>query len=115
MPLPVNVIVASTPSGGIGKDGKLPWELPGDMAYFKEVTLRTATPAATTPAGGPSVAKRNAVVMGRKTWSSIPAKFRPLKGRLNVVLTSSSDTAGVRAGEGKRGERVCCEPRERRA
>ena len=48
------------------------------MAYFKELTSRTADPA-----------KQNAVIMGRKTWESIPPKFRPLAGRLNIVLTRS--------------------------
>lgn len=56
--------------------GSLPWSLPGDMKYFRELTSRTADPA-----------KQNVVIMGRKTWESIPAKFRPLAGRINVVLT----------------------------
>lgn len=52
-----------------------PWRLPADMAHFKRVTTQgNAT---------------NAVIMGRKTWDSIPAKFRPLEGRTNVVLTRS--------------------------
>jgi dihydrofolate reductase/thymidylate synthase len=46
------------------------------MAYFKEISTKT------TDAG-----KTNAVVMGRRTWESIPAKFRPLPGRVNIVLT----------------------------
>ena len=57
----------------------MPWKLPGDMAYFKELTTRTADPA-----------KQNAVVMGRKTWESIPPKFRPLPGRVNIVLSRGS-------------------------
>jgi len=77
-PLPVSVIVAMTPKNGIGKDGALPWRLPEDMAFFKRVTTATAGDM------------RNAVVMGRKTWDSIPEKFRPLAGRLNVVLTSKA-------------------------
>jgi dihydrofolate reductase/thymidylate synthase len=85
-----NVIYAATPSGGIGKDGTLPWKLPSDMAYFARVTTSTST--VSTPGG-----VRNAVVMGRKTWASIPAKFRPLKGRLNIVLSTCED---VRAVEG---------------
>ena len=48
------------------------------MAYFKELTTRTVDPA-----------KQNAVIMGRKTWESIPPKFRPLAGRLNIVLSRS--------------------------
>lgn len=46
------------------------------MKYFRELTQRTRDPA-----------KQNAVIMGRKTWESIPLKFRPLAGRINVVLT----------------------------
>ena len=83
-----SVIYAATPSGGIGCDGGLPWKLPSDMAYFARVTTGV------TAAGGVT---RNAVVMGRKTWASIPAKFRPLKGRLNIVLSTSDN---VREAEG---------------
>jgi dihydrofolate reductase len=50
------------------------------MAFFKKVTSEA-----------PEGAAQNAVIMGRKTWESIPAKFRPLPGRLNVVLTRSPD------------------------
>jgi len=75
----VSVVVASTPKGGIGKDGALPWRLPEDMAHFKRVTMALPDDA--------DAGKLNAVIMGRKTWESIPCKFRPLPGRLNVVLT----------------------------
>ncbi|CAH1425899.1 unnamed protein product [Lactuca virosa] len=72
------VVVAATKTMGIGKDGKLPWRLPSDLKFFKNLTMTTADPA-----------KKNAVIMGRKTWESIPVQHRPLPGRLNVILTRS--------------------------
>jgi len=63
---------------GIGKNGKLPWHLPSDMKFFKDVTMRSLS------------GHRNAVIMGRVTWDSIPEAFRPLRGRLNVILTRNS-------------------------
>jgi dihydrofolate reductase/thymidylate synthase len=71
-----DIVVAADSKLGIGKNGTLPWKLPGDMAYFKRVTSEVADSN-----------KRNAVIMGRKTWESIPAKFRPLPNRLNIVLS----------------------------
>ena len=70
------IIVAATKELGIGLKGKLPWKLPADMAFFKELTTATE-----------STEKMNAVIMGRKTWESLPSKFRPLPHRLNIVLT----------------------------
>jgi dihydrofolate reductase len=70
-------IVAATRSNGIGKGGTLPWRLPKEMAYFAQVTSRAPEGAV------------NAVVMGRNTWESIPAKFRPLRRRMNVVISSN--------------------------
>ncbi|MDP3699285.1 MAG: dihydrofolate reductase [Hylemonella sp.] len=65
----LHLIFARAANGAIGKDGVMPWHLPEDLAHFKRVTL-----------GSP-------VIMGRKTWESIPARFRPLPGRTNVVVT----------------------------
>jgi len=70
------VVAAAARTRGIGCKGDLPWRLPGDMKHFKKVTSEPPSPGLT-----------NAVIMGRKTWESIPPKFRPLDGRTNVVLT----------------------------
>jgi dihydrofolate reductase len=73
---PIYLIVATAlkPAMGIGLKGELPWPaLKKDMSFFRRITS--------------GLGKRNAVIMGRKTWDSIPVKFRPLKGRINVVVT----------------------------
>ncbi|KZL87627.1 dihydrofolate reductase [Colletotrichum incanum] len=78
----LTLIVAATRNMGIGAKGGLPWTgLKKEMAYFARVTKRLP-PQASSDA-------RNAVIMGRKTWESIPPKFRPLKGRLNIVISRS--------------------------
>ena len=69
----INLIYARARNRVIGKQGSMPWHLPEDLAHFKRTTL-----------GCP-------VIMGRKTWDSIPFKFRPLPGRTNVVVTRQSD------------------------
>jgi dihydrofolate reductase len=75
----VGLVYARAANGVIGKGGVLPWHLPEDLAHFKQVTL-----------GAP-------VVMGRKTWESIPPRFRPLPGRRNIVVTRQAnwDEAGA--------------------
>ncbi|CAM6093066.1 unnamed protein product [Calypogeia fissa] len=80
------ILVAATRENGIGKDGALPWSLPSDMKFFKRITTQTA-----------SIGKKNAVVMGRSTWLSVPAKFRPLPGRLNVILSRTMSPEDVAA------------------
>lgn len=72
-------VVAADRRLGIARDGDLPWRLPGDLAHFKRLTCDTTDPA-----------RRNAVVMGRATWQSIPDKYRPLPRRLNLVLSRST-------------------------
>ncbi|SFB73867.1 dihydrofolate reductase [Polaromonas sp. OV174] len=69
----INLIFARAANGVIGKDGTMPWHLPEDMAHFKQLT-----------SGCP-------VIMGRKTWDSLPPKFRPLPGRANIVITRQND------------------------
>ncbi|KAG0149179.1 hypothetical protein CROQUDRAFT_40223 [Cronartium quercuum f. sp. fusiforme G11] len=80
-PVRMTLIVCATARNGIGQGGRLPWRLPTDLAFFKHAT--TFVPASRTPA-------RNVVVMGRKTWESIPARFRPLAGRINIVISRST-------------------------
>lgn len=63
------LIAAVARNGAIGKDNRLLWHLPEDMKRFKQLTLG------------------HAVLMGRKTWESLPEKFRPLPGRQNIVMT----------------------------
>ncbi|KAL6859593.1 dihydrofolate reductase-like domain-containing protein [Trichoderma novae-zelandiae] len=80
----LTLIVAATRSMGIGFQGTMPWKgLKREMQYFARVTTRV-------PAS--SQAPQNAVIMGRKTWDSIPPKFRPLKNRLNIIITRSATT-----------------------
>jgi dihydrofolate reductase len=69
----INLIWAQAHQRVIGKDGVMPWHLPEDLAHFKRTTL-----------GCP-------IIMGRKTWDSLPVKFRPLPGRTNIVLTRQTD------------------------
>ena len=65
----VTLIAAVARNGVIGLDNRLPWRLPADLKHFKALTLG------------------HTVIMGRKTWESLPASFRPLPGRQNIVVT----------------------------
>lgn len=70
MPAPTLTLIAAVAANGvIGKDNRLPWHLPEDLGHFKALTTG------------------HAVIMGRKTWESLPAKFRPLPQRVNIVVT----------------------------
>ncbi|MBV6403515.1 MAG: dihydrofolate reductase [Flavobacteriales bacterium] len=65
----VSAIVAASANGVIGREGDLPWHLPDDMAFFQRTT------------------RGHCVVTGRRNWESIPLRFRPLKGRTNIVVS----------------------------
>ena len=69
----LHLIYARSRNGVIGKDGVMPWHLPEDLAHFKQLTM-----------GAP-------VIMGRKTWESLPPRFRPLPGRVNIVVSRQTD------------------------
>ncbi|MGY2081617.1 dihydrofolate reductase [Modestobacter sp. SYSU DS0657] len=71
----IRMVWAQTTDGVIGTDGDLPWRLPEDLRLFKALTL-----------GG-------TVVMGRRTWESLPPRARPLPGRTNLLLSSTLDPA----------------------
>jgi dihydrofolate reductase len=69
----IGLIWAQSIGGVIGVRGDLPWHLPEDLAHFKAVTAGST------------------VIMGRKTWDSLPARFRPLPGRRNIVITRQTE------------------------
>ncbi|KAI9886493.1 MAG: hypothetical protein M1823_001673 [Watsoniomyces obsoletus] len=84
---PLNIIVATDLKMGIGRGGSLPWPpIKSEMAYFARVTKRPPPSSSSSSSSSPTKTI-NAVIMGRKTWESIPTKFRPLKGRINVVIS----------------------------
>ncbi|KAL5972015.1 Dihydrofolate reductase [Taenia solium] len=76
----LNVIAAVAKNGGIGKENKLPWHIREDMAFFSRIT-------STAQEG-----KKNAVVLGRRTWLSFPPKFRPLPNRVNVLVSTQLES-----------------------
>ena len=75
-----DIVVAMDLNSGIGKGGGLPWHLPADLKHFKQLTTTVREPS-----------KKNAVIMGRKTWESLPEKFRPLPDRINAVISRNKD------------------------
>ena len=87
----VALIWAQSTSGVIGRDGAIPWQVPEDMAHFKGLTMG------------------HTVLMGRRTWESLPVRFRPLPGRRNVVVSRNPDyraegaqvVASIEAGLGE--------------
>ena len=68
----LTLIAAVARDGVIGIDNRLPWRLPADLKHFKTLTMG------------------HEVIMGRKTWESLPENFRPLPGRHNIVVTRNA-------------------------
>ena len=75
----VKIIAAVAQNGVIGANGKIPWHLPEDLKRFSKLTKGSGN---------------NAVIMGRKTWQSLPRKYRPLAGRRNIVVSSNYVISG---------------------
>ncbi|CAG9323621.1 unnamed protein product [Blepharisma stoltei] len=76
------LVVAACKNLGIGYEGTIPWKIPEDLKHFKSLTLT-----------GPQT---NTVIMGRKTWESIPSKYRPLPSRKNIIVSKTlPPTEGV--------------------
>ncbi|KAK3322509.1 dihydrofolate reductase-like domain-containing protein [Apodospora peruviana] len=102
-PLELTLVLAATRDMGIGLNGTLPWTgLKKEMAYFARVTKRISS-SPTLPSSSDATSPPNAVIMGRKTWESIPPRFRPLKGRLNIVVSRSAHSAATVSNCGESG------------
>jgi dihydrofolate reductase len=71
----ISIVVAHSSNGVIGREGGLPWRLPSDLKRFRELTVG------------------HAVVMGRRTYESLPDAYRPLPGRRNVILSADTSYA----------------------
>ena len=72
----IALIVAMDEDSSIGRDGKIPWRISSDMLRFKELTIGDGF---------------NSVIMGRKTWDSLPEAQRPLKERVNIVMSRDTN------------------------
>lgn len=72
------IIVAVDECNGIAKNGIIPWHCPEDLKFVKKVTTEV---------------EGTALIMGRKTWETIPVKYRPLKDRINIVLSRSAESS----------------------
>lgn len=118
---PFHMIVAAAANRGIGKAGKIPWRIPEDVRYFKNITclFRDAHTLNKFDSNINRIKRqkleidtdkdkhiyvtdnfpikindnipKNVVVMGRNTWESIPTKFRPMPNRINVVLSRNKN------------------------
>lgn len=75
-----HIIVAIDKKQGIAKNGQIPWHLSNDLKYFKKITTKTKDPK-----------KINAIIMGRKTWESLPQSCQPLPNRLNIIISKTKN------------------------
>ena len=90
----VGLVWAQTSGGVIGKDGAMPWNLPEDLAHFSRLT------------------KGHPVIMGRKTWLSFPAKYRPLPDRTNIVIAVLSAKIAEATGSRWRAVAIAEQPND---
>ena len=85
----LEVIVACDLNGAIGRNGAIPWHIREDIMRFQSITV-----------GPNATEKKNVVIMGRKTWYSIPPLQRPLSHRNNIVVTSDPNNVAVISNKG---------------
>lgn len=78
------ILSATKDTGAIGNKGSLLFFNPKDKKFFKDITTKTINPL-----------KKNAVIMGHKTWEDIPAKFRPLEGRISLIIRKSNKLGNI--------------------
>lgn len=81
------VVAVATEKLGIGYKGEIPWKCSKDMKYFRDLTTTTN-----------DTQRKNVVIMGRKTWESLPSRYRPLPNRINIVLTNTISDKDVDKG-----------------
>ena len=73
----INIIVAYTKNKGIGFKNKIPWKLNSDLIRFKKLTIGNGN---------------NSVIMGKKTWDSLPYNVKPLPNRTNIIISKTMDS-----------------------
>lgn len=73
----ITIIAAVAENGVIGRGDEIPWHISEELEHFKKTTVG------------------HVVIMGRKTWDSLPDDFKPLPGRLNLVITSDGTHVGA--------------------
>lgn len=85
----INCILAMDEEMGIGKNNQIPWKIKSDMDYFKNITTMPSNKF------NNSEYSKNVLIMGKNTWNSIPIEHRPLKNRINIILSSTSEESNI--------------------